>query len=662
MQADRATLTLSLASAVALACACLAPCADAAPFIPSDDAQVLERLPSRSAAEFRDLKALQAAAAKAPGELAPAIALANAYVRASRVEGDPRFLGYAQAALARWWKDPQAPTPVLLLRATILQSNHEFDAAVADLGLVLQREPRQRAGTADPRHGADGAGQVRACARRLHAPRRRRAVDLRRDLHRGDRRDDRQRVVRLRLGAEGTARRCPASTPRRPTGGRRCSPKSHIVAATPPRKRTSRRRSRPTRPTCTRSRRTRTGCSTSDARPTSWLCSRIARRIDILLLRLALAQQALKSAEAAASIQTLRARFDASHARGDTVHLRENARFELWLNGDARSALRYAIDNQKVQREAADLRILAEAAAAANDAAALDLARRWLDDTRIEYPAVAAIARGATSPPTGSAAPRGARRPRRAFARRRLQRPRPPHREPDRRHEALADGVGTAARRVDGAGARAQAFRQLPHAARRRRHDRRAMGHRVARPRLRARPGREPGRRHHVGRGQGEARGDRRLRAVAAAPRPRGRALPRQRDRAPRRRSQRRRVRGDPLQRNLRGGAQVARRRLSPVLRHRPAASRAAAARIPGRDPRRHLLGGSPDQSFTLGAASKWEQFLDYGNEGVWHIWTGFDHILFLLSLLLPAVLVRSTIPGSAGSRRRASRTPSGTW
>jgi hypothetical protein len=28
-------------------------------------------------------------------------------------------------------------------------------------------------------------------------------------------------------------------------------------------------------------------------------------------------------------------------------------------------------------------------------------------------------------------------------------------------------------------------------------------------------------------------------------------------------------------------------------------------------------------------------------HEGVWHIWLGFDHILFLVSLLLPAVLVR---------------------
>lgn len=32
--------------------------------------------------------------------------------------------------------------------------------------------------------------------------------------------------------------------------------------------------------------------------------------------------------------------------------------------------------------------------------------------------------------------------------------------------------------------------------------------------------------------------------------------------------------------------------------------------------------------------------FLEYLIEGVWHIWAGFDHILFLLTLLLPAVLI----------------------
>jgi hypothetical protein len=43
---------------------------------------------------------------------------------------------------------------------------------------------------------------------------------------------------------------------------------------------------------------------------------------------------------------------------------------------------------------------------------------------------------------------------------------------------------------------------------------------------------------------------------------------------------------------------------------------------------------------FGVKQTSRWEQFNQYLIEGIWHIWIGFDHILFLLSLLLPAVLV----------------------
>jgi hypothetical protein len=43
---------------------------------------------------------------------------------------------------------------------------------------------------------------------------------------------------------------------------------------------------------------------------------------------------------------------------------------------------------------------------------------------------------------------------------------------------------------------------------------------------------------------------------------------------------------------------------------------------------------------FVVTQTSRWEQFNQYLIEGIWHIWIGFDHILFLLSLLLPAVLV----------------------
>lgn len=53
----------------------------------------------------------------------------------------------------------------------------------------------------------------------------------------------------------------------------------------------------------------------------------------------------------------------------------------------------------------------------------------------------------------------------------------------------------------------------------------------------------------------------------------------------------------------------------------------------------------APSQHFAVAEAAPLAQFVDYLREGVWHIWTGFDHILFLLSLLLPAVLVRAPAP-----------------
>lgn len=50
----------------------------------------------------------------------------------------------------------------------------------------------------------------------------------------------------------------------------------------------------------------------------------------------------------------------------------------------------------------------------------------------------------------------------------------------------------------------------------------------------------------------------------------------------------------------------------------------------------------SPEHShaqFDLWGTSKWREVLQFVHEGVWHIWNGYDHILFLISLLLPAVL-----------------------
>jgi hypothetical protein len=41
----------------------------------------------------------------------------------------------------------------------------------------------------------------------------------------------------------------------------------------------------------------------------------------------------------------------------------------------------------------------------------------------------------------------------------------------------------------------------------------------------------------------------------------------------------------------------------------------------------------------SAGAPSAARQFIEMAREGIWHIWIGFDHILFLLALLLPAGL-----------------------
>jgi HupE / UreJ protein len=53
------------------------------------------------------------------------------------------------------------------------------------------------------------------------------------------------------------------------------------------------------------------------------------------------------------------------------------------------------------------------------------------------------------------------------------------------------------------------------------------------------------------------------------------------------------------------------------------------------------LGGASQARLFDLEHPSPWPAFIEYLHAGVWHIWSGIDHLLFLLSLLLPAVLVR---------------------
>jgi HupE/UreJ protein len=54
------------------------------------------------------------------------------------------------------------------------------------------------------------------------------------------------------------------------------------------------------------------------------------------------------------------------------------------------------------------------------------------------------------------------------------------------------------------------------------------------------------------------------------------------------------------------------------------------------------VLGGRPEmQDFAVHSPASGRAFLQYLQAGIWHIWSGIDHLLFLISLLLPAVLLR---------------------
>ena len=108
--------------------------AGAAPreWTPSHENEVIERLPER----IRPPAATPQAAAEA----------ARRWIMMARQNADPRYLGRAQAVLARWWDRPDAPVELAVLQATIEQSRHEFDAARKTLQGALAREPAQAQG------------------------------------------------------------------------------------------------------------------------------------------------------------------------------------------------------------------------------------------------------------------------------------------------------------------------------------------------------------------------------------------------------------------------------------------------------------------------------------------------------------------------------------
>ncbi|HLK71793.1 MAG TPA: HupE/UreJ family protein [Steroidobacteraceae bacterium] len=67
----------------------------------------------------------------------------------------------------------------------------------------------------------------------------------------------------------------------------------------------------------------------------------------------------------------------------------------------------------------------------------------------------------------------------------------------------------------------------------------------------------------------------------------------------------------------------------------------------------------NPSITLDINRPDRWRQFKSFVIDGIWHIWTGPDHLLFILSLLLPSVLIcrrRPRTPFDAGDWQPAER------
>ena len=113
--------------------------AAAAPHIPASDTQVLAELPAGARHTSVASRTITAA------RLDVALPLAQFDISSARATGDLRFLGYAEAILAPWMRQSAVEPQVLVLHATILQSRHSFDAALAELDRALGASPHDTA-------------------------------------------------------------------------------------------------------------------------------------------------------------------------------------------------------------------------------------------------------------------------------------------------------------------------------------------------------------------------------------------------------------------------------------------------------------------------------------------------------------------------------------
>ena len=350
-----------------------------APGIPASDDVVLERLPARPGDPVqRELRELRDALARNPRDPVRAIELARRHFSLALAEGDPRHIGYAQAALGGLPEATEASAEVLVVRAQLAQYRHEFARALALLDRARVIEPDNREAlswsAAVRMVQADYAGALRDC-------------------------EQLARTADELLGTACLARVAAATGSLRAAYTRLSNALARHPGARPTLKLwvttlladMAQRLDDPRAADA----HYRAALALDERRPAeAALLLRGWERSDTLLFLIARAAKALGSTETPRLASTLKARYAAADQRGERLHAQDESRFRLEFLGDAAGALALASQNWTDQREAADARILLEAALAAEAPQQAQPALDWLASSGFEDARLARLAAG----------------------------------------------------------------------------------------------------------------------------------------------------------------------------------------------------------------------------------------------------------------------------
>ena len=366
---------------IALIALLLIGAAQAVPWQPRSDQEIVQRLDS-TGSERSAQRALQRRLAKSPQHEPSVLRLAGQWLAQAREQGDARFAGRALAVLQPFGEAP--PPAVAVLRATLLQHLHQFDAAAGLLEQTLRREPalpqawlllasvrRTQARLADSDAACQGLAAAGAA---LHAAACRLENAGLRDpfqplaswdrLLASERLDAPTRAWLLASKAEQAQRAGDAAASE---AAWRAALAQHDEAYT--------------------------RCQLADLLQAQ---GRHAEGLALLMplpasdavaVRRAALAQALGHPQATAWAAEFEERFRQSRERQaaapqeTAAHLREQAQFALWVRQRPEQAQRLARANLGLQREPIDLLLLAQAGAAAE---AAQLARQWeIVDARV---------------------------------------------------------------------------------------------------------------------------------------------------------------------------------------------------------------------------------------------------------------------------------------